>query len=260
MFQALMKQGIRRMGIIHAIDPADGLIGQFRNAHAPVFDTVVLDCHQPVFARIVAEAGGGDHMRSVGIRAEDDSVEFNLMKEGVLDEIGEFITELFKTDLDRILGLFYFAYHPQVARHMSGGHRFMSLAGSLSVLRGNFAGGGGNCGYHSRAFAGLASHLKINGQPLKAHTVGIYGHVISAVGWRGSKALMDADAGHFMLTPDGSDLATIEEFRTNPGVLTTAGPGDLARYFTFDFNHTAGYPGIVDKQFPGVFPPGAPKA
>lgn len=194
------------------------------------------------------------------IRAEDDSVEFNLMKEGVLDEIGEFIRGLFDTNLNRILGLFYFAYHPQVARHMSGGHRFMNLAGPLSVLRGNFAGGGGNCGYHSRAFAGLASHLKINGQPLKAHTVGIYGHVISAVEWRGSKALMDADVGHFMLTPDGSDLATIEEFRTNPGVLTTAGPGDLARYFTFDLDHTAGYPGIRDEQFPGVFPPGAPKA
>ena len=194
------------------------------------------------------------------VRSEDGSVEFNLMKEGVLDEMGDTIAGLFDSDLDRILGMFYLAQDPQMARHMSGGHRFMSGAGPLSVLRGNLAGGGGNCGYHSRAFAGMASHLKINGKRLRAHTVGIYGHVITAVEWRGSKALMDADVGHFFLTADGTDLATIEEFRNNPGVLTTAGPGELARYFTFDYAHTLSRPFMADEHFVGVFPPGAPKA
>ena len=194
------------------------------------------------------------------IRAEDGSVKFNLMRPGVLDEMGEYIAGLFDTDLDRILGMFYLCYHPQVGRHMSGGHRFMSMAGPLSILRGNFAGGGGNCGYHSRAFSGMAAHLEINGRKLEAHTVSIYGHAISAVEWQGSKALMDADVGHFMLTPDGTGLATIEEFRANPNVLTTAGPGELAIYFSFDLTHTSGNPGMTDEQFPGVFPPGAPKA
>ena len=194
------------------------------------------------------------------IRAEDGSVKFNLMRPGVLDEMGEYIAGLFDTDLDRILGMFYLCYHPQVGRHMSGGHRFMSMAGPLSILRGNFAGGGGNCGYHSRAFSGMAAHLEINGRKLEAHTVSIYGHAISAVEWQGSKALMDADVGHFMLTPDGTGLATIEEFHANPNVLTTAGPGELAIYFSFDLTYTSGYPGMTDEQFPGVFPPGAPKA
>jgi hypothetical protein len=71
---------------------------------------------------------------------------------------------------------------------------------------------------------------------------------------------MDADVGHFMLTPDGTDLPTIEEFRANPAVLTTAGPGDLARYFTFNLEQVAAASGINDAQFRGVFPPGAPKA
>lgn len=211
----------------------------------------------PRFQRLTTRDGAASDFV---LRAEDGCVEFNLMRPGVLDQMAEFITGRFDNNLDRMLGMFYLAYAPSVARHLSGGHRFMTGAGPLSILRGNFAGAGGNCGFHSRAFAGMVSHLCIGGRPVAAHTVGVTGHVITAVEWQGHKALMDADVGHFMLTPDGTGLATIEEFRANPGVLTTAGPGDLARYFTIDLAHVAAYPGIRDDQFPGVFPPGGPKA
>jgi hypothetical protein len=194
------------------------------------------------------------------LRAEDGSVEFNLMQAGVLDRMGEYVAGLFDNDLDRVLGVFYLSYHPAVARHMSWGHRIMQGAGPLTVIRGNFAGGGGNCGYHARAFAGMAAHLRLGGKPLAAHTVGIWGHVVAAVGYHGGKVLLDPDVGHFLMTPDGSDLATIEEFRANPSLLTTAGPDDLARLYTFDDARVRDYPGIRDEEFQGVWPPGAPKA
>jgi len=194
------------------------------------------------------------------LRAEDGTAEFNLMVPGVLDRMAEFVAERFDNDVDRLLGLYFLSYAPSVARHISWGHRIMTGAGPLSVMRGNFAGGGGNCGYHSRVFAGMAAHLRIQGKPLPAHTVGIWGHVVSAVGWRGSKVLMDADAGHFMMTPDGRDLATIEEFRANPDVLCTAGPDDLARFYTMNDGYVLLHPSIRDEEFKGVFPPGAPKA
>ncbi|MBI2190475.1 MAG: hypothetical protein HYU36_00655 [Planctomycetes bacterium] len=211
----------------------------------------------PVFRRLTTRDGAASDFV---LRAEDGCVEFNLMRPGVLDEMAHFISTRFETDVDRLLGLFYLAYAPTVARHLSGGHRFMKGAGPLSVLRGNFAGGGGNCGFHARAFAGMAAHLRVQDQLLRAHTVAVRGHVITAVSWRGSKTLLDADVGHFLLTADGRDFPTLEEIRSGAALLSTAGPGDLARYLTFQLEVVAAAPGIRDEQFPGVFPPGAPKA
>jgi len=211
----------------------------------------------PQFQRLTTRDGAASDFV---LRAEDGSVEFNLMEAGVLDRMAEYVHALFDNDVDRILGICYLSHAPDVARHMSGGHRIMNGAGPLSVMRGNFAGGGGNCGYHSRVFAGMAAHLRIGGKPLTAHTVAIWGHCIAAVSHRGTQVLMDADVGHFMMTPDGTDLATIEEFRVNPSTLCTAGPGDIARYYTVNEARERAQPSISDHEFAGVFPPGAPKA
>jgi len=211
----------------------------------------------PRFRRLTTRDGAaGDFL----LRAEDGSVEFDLMRPGVLDAMGGYIEGLFDSDLDRILGMFYLAYHPAVARHMSGGYRIMEKAGPLSILRGNFAGGGGNCGYHSRAFAGMLSHLKINGEPLRAHTVTVKGHVITGFPWRGSVVLMDADAGHFFLTGDGRDLATIDDLRSGAPLLHTAGSGDFVRYLTFHDGAVRARRHVPDEDWLGVFPPGGPKA
>ncbi len=194
------------------------------------------------------------------LRAADESVAFNLMKAGVLDEIGDYIVGLFDNDVDRILGMYFFGYNPSVLRHMSAGHRIMNLAGPLSIIRGNFAGGGGNCGYHSRGFAGLISHLKIDGKPLVGHTVSIRGHVISGFHWRGSTALIDNDVGHFMLTADGTDFPTIDDMRTGPDIIGTANGGDVVRYFTFHDGSIRARRQVPDEGWMGCFPPGAPKA
>jgi len=192
------------------------------------------------------------------VRAEDGSVEFNLMHPGVLGQMAQYIESLYDNDVDRVLGALYFSYHPAIGRHMSMGHRYNKGCGPLSIMRLNFAGGGGNCGFHSRLFTGVASHLTIGGERLTAHTVGVWGHCIAAVGWRGSKSLIDADVGHFFLTADGTDLITIDEMRRGDPVITTAGPGELGRYLTFADEHTREYPTTVIDTFTGVFPPGAP--
>lgn len=210
----------------------------------------------PKFQRLTTRDGAPSDFF---LRAEDGSVEFNLMEEGALDKMTEYIDRRFDNDLDRALGLFYLGQHPAILRHMSGGHRLMDGCGPLSVMRGNFAGGGGNCGFHSRAFGGMAAHVKRNGQYRIGHTVGIYGHVISAMEWGASKALLDADVGHILLTPDGTSLATLDDFRELGAVLTTAGPGDLARYFSFHLESTRRQRRIEENNFGGVFPAGAPR-
>ncbi|MBI4023508.1 MAG: hypothetical protein HY360_00910 [Verrucomicrobia bacterium] len=213
--------------------------------------------HLPQFRRLTTRDGAASDFV---LRAEDGSVEFNLMQTGVLDRMGESIAGLFENDLDRILGMYFLSHAPPVARHISWGHRILEGADPLSVIRGNFAGGGGNCGYHSRVFGGMAAHLKLNGKNLIAHgSVSVFGHVISAVERRGSKAIMDADVGHFMLTSDGGDLATLEEFRANPDILATAGPGDLARYYTVNDEAVRIRSGMFGQSVKGMFPPGAPQ-
>jgi len=190
------------------------------------------------------------------LRAEDGSVEFNLMQQGVLDRIGEYVSGLYDNDVDRILGIYFLSYAPSVGRHNSAGHRILNGAGPLSIIRGNFAGGGGNCGYHARLFAGMANHLRIGGKPLVTQPVELWGHAVTALGWRGSQVVMDADVGHFMMKPDGTDLATIEEFRSDPSILSTAGPGEIGRYCTFR-DDAVRRPGR-EQIYEGVFPPGAP--
>jgi|GEM_PF-6419184 len=193
------------------------------------------------------------------IEAEDGSVTFNLMESGVLDQMCQYIHDRFNNNLDRLLGLLMFNYAPNVLRHMSGGHRFMDGAGPLSIFRGNHAGAGGNCGYHSRAFAGLLAHMKIDGERIKANSCGVWGHAISAFQHRDSIVYIDGDVGHVMLTDDGKDIATIADLRKNPAIPTTANAGELMRYFTADEVHQLCRGVINEDVFKGVFPAGAPK-
>lgn len=210
----------------------------------------------PDFERVTTRDGAASDFV---IRAKDGSVEFNLMKEGTLYRMAEYVQEKFDNDVDRILGLFFLGHHPAVLRHMSFGHRLMNGASPLSVMRGNFAGGGGNCGFHSRAFAGMLAHMTLGGEPLVGHTLGIFGHSVNAFGWNGSKVIIDNDVGHFMLLPDGSDFATIDHFGRDLNLLTTAGPVDIARYFTFNRDSLPKQETIMNIEWPGSFPPGAPK-
>jgi hypothetical protein len=84
------------------------------------------------------------------------------------------------------------------------------------------------------------------------------GHNVSVVAWQGSKALMDADVGHVFLSPDGAGLATIDDFRAGAPILSTAGPGDLGRYFAFQEGRVRHQLAADYEAFVGVFPPGAP--
>lgn len=211
----------------------------------------------PEFDRLTTRDGAeGDFV----IRARDGSIEFNFMQPGVLDAMARYIEQLFDNDLDRLLGIYFLSYHPAVARHLSTGHRFNDGCGPLSLIRLYHAGGGGNCGFHSRVFAGMAAHLKLKQKRIVAHTVPISGHVISAVEWDGSKALLDADVGHLIFSADGEGLASIELLRDREPVLTTAGEGDLARYFTFSYDAVRRMASIDDEDFAGVFPSGGPRA
>jgi hypothetical protein len=209
----------------------------------------------PAFQRLTTRDGAPSDFV---VRAEDGSVQFDFMQAGILDQMVDYVTRVFDNDLDRLLGLFFLSHNPAVARHSSGGHRFMAGAGPLSLIRAYFAGGGGNCSPHACVFSGMASRLRIGGAPLLTHQTGIVGHNVSVVAWQGSKALMDADVGHVFLSPDGAGLATIDDFRAGAPILSTAGPGDLGRYFAFQEGRVRHQLAADYEAFVGVFPPGAP--
>jgi len=213
----------------------------------------------PEFDRLTTRNGAASDFV---LRAQDGSIEFNLMQAGVLDQMARWIENTFDNDVDRVLGMFFLKLNPAVCRHASGGHRIVAGFNGLSLIRANFAGGSGNCGYNSVVFAVMASHLRLDGQPNEpfvAHTGAVWGHVISGFAWHGSKVLIDADVGHFMLTEDGTDFATVDRFKEDARVLTTAGSGELGRYYTANEAAIRRATGLTDASHPCVFPPGAPK-
>lgn len=193
------------------------------------------------------------------LQAEDHSAEFDLMAPDVLDRMAAYIEKRFDSDFERLLALYCFDLQPAVGRHNSGGHHLMVRADPLSILRGNFAGAGGNCGFRAALFAGLVSSLHAGGQTLSARTISIWGHVITSVKWNGSRALLDNDVGHLFFTADGRDFASIEEFRSNPWLLTTAGPGEIGRYYTFgEDDARSDAPGFGGTTSCGRFPIASP--
>lgn len=211
----------------------------------------------PNFKRLTTRQGAPSDFF---LRAEDGSAEFNLMKPGVMQEMADYVGGRFDNDLDRILGIWLFGHAPFLGRHMSFGHHLMVGVDPLSLIRGNFAGAGGNCGFHSRLFGGLACHLKLGGKPMPAHgSVAIWGHVISAIAVRGGKAIVDGDVGHVFLTRDGRNIATIDDLRRDLNILTTAGPGELGRYFHRDDGNIGLPRTMLGEKWAGSFPAGAPQ-
>ncbi len=188
------------------------------------------------------------------LEAEDGSVEWNLMKPDALDQMARYIAERFDTDFDRLLGILFLACHPGIKRHQSAGHRFLAGAGPISVLRASFAGFAGNCASSALVFAGLADRLHLGGKKLGTHPRGLFDHVVTVVNWGEKHILLDADLGNFHLKADGHDFATIEDFRDGAEILSTAGPGDRARYYLFNFYRTAHQKPFDYLPYPGVFP------
>ncbi|MHC4871624.1 MAG: hypothetical protein ACYTFY_07255 [Planctomycetota bacterium] len=195
------------------------------------------------------------------IKSKDGSVEFNFMEEGVLEKMARWIEGLFDNDVDRVLGMLYLCHNPAVARHMSSGHRYNKGSGPLNLIRLNFAGGGGNCGFHSRIFAGMAARLKLGGERLVAHTTGVYGHCISAFAWRGSKVLIDADVGHFFLNEDGSDFITIDEMQAGLPMISTASSAEFGRYLVANaVSLKEAFSILIDEPYyNGIWPENAPR-
>lgn len=208
----------------------------------------------PDLVRLTTRDGAASDFVIAGPNGEPT---FNLMAPDALDQIGAWIAARHAADLDRILALFVLNQHPAVLRHMSAGRHFFLGCGPLSIVRANFAGGGGNCGFHGRGFTGLAMHLPLSdGSRLVSQNVAVQGHVISRVTFPdGATAILDPDVGHVILSADRTRLATIEEVQSEPWSLcTTAGPGDLARYLTFLPDEARHRPIVTESAFPGRFP------
>jgi hypothetical protein len=155
------------------------------------------------------------------LAAEDGSVRFDLMQEGVMLRIADWLFGRFDSDVDRMLGATYFVHQRSVTCH-SGFLSGMGPMTSLSVLRR----GGGLCDSRAQVLGSILSLMKCEamGKPYHTHCLGLKGHVVSAVEAvaepKGPEDhwVLDPDVGVFYFTWDNSRFVTLGELRRERGL------------------------------------------
>ncbi len=150
--------------------------------------------------------------------AHSGSLSFDLMEEGAIQDIADWLYGLFDNDTDRMLAAIFFVHQRTVTRH-SGSLSRLGTMTPLSILRR----GGGLCDSRAQALAGILSRMTrdATGQPFRCHCLGLKGHVVCAVEavpepedvtehW-----VLDPDVGMFYFTRDNTRLATLGELRSD---------------------------------------------
>lgn len=89
------------------------------------------------------------------IEAVDGSIEFDLMQDGVMQTIADWLCSLYDNDIDRVIGSTFFMAQQAVYVYASRRAHFAALLDPLSNLRL----GGGMCGEFSRAHVGVLSRM-----------------------------------------------------------------------------------------------------
>jgi len=186
------------------------------------------------------------------IESTDGSVAFNLMQPGVLQEIADWLYGLFDNDADRLLGATMFVHQRSVTRH--SGHNPAGATGPLSLLRGGTC----LCGDRANVLSGILSHMRCDrtGRNFEAYTLGMYGHVVTAVAHQGDFIVLDPDTASLFFSPDHSRPATLTELRTCQDVVMTGCV--YTRRHGHDFYYQAYHQRVQPFRRSGIWPDGAP--
>jgi hypothetical protein len=180
----------------------------------------------PVFQRLTTREGAPSDFT---LNAEDDSIQFNLMDEDILDQIGKWLAKVFPSDTDRLLGAAYFIHQRSVTRHAGVRSPFVGDLSPETILRV----GGSLCGTRSTLLNGLLSRTCCTATdlPFRPFLLGLSGHVVTAVevwpgylegykplesgkdAWADQVLVLDPDVGGMFLTKDASRIATLAEMR-----------------------------------------------
>ncbi len=180
----------------------------------------------PVFQRLTTREGAPSDFT---LNAEDDSIQFNLMDEDILDQIGKWLMKIFPSDTDRLLGAAYFIHQRSVTKHAGVRNHFVGDMSPETILRI----GGSLCGTRSVLLNGLLSRTccSATDSPYRPFLLGLSGHVVTGIevwpgylegykpletgadAWADKILVLDPDVGGMFLTKDGSRIATLGEMR-----------------------------------------------
>ena len=131
---------------------------------------------QPLFGRLTTrQKAKGDFI----VKALDGSVEFDLMADGFLAKIANWLCDIYTTDEDRLTGLAYLLSQQAVLSYSAARDAFAYQLNAASILRC----GGALCASYGKVFAAIAS--KINsaktGKFFNARGLMLKGHSMATV-------------------------------------------------------------------------------
>lgn len=157
------------------------------------------------------------------IEAVDGSIFFDLMQDGVMQKIANWLCSLYDNDIDRVIGSAFFMAQQAVYVYASRRAHFAALLDPLSNLRL----GGGMCGEFGRAHVGLLTHMNslTTGDRFRARKINVGGHALTTVWMFDRWVLLDP------MTPnvkaffhrDHQTLASGQDLRHDPTLITYNG-------------------------------------
>ncbi|NCO35570.1 MAG: hypothetical protein AUJ92_05715 [Armatimonadetes bacterium CG2_30_59_28] len=200
------------------------------------------------------------------LESTDGDIVFNLMVEGVMGRIAEYLEQRFDETMNLLLGALCFVQQKSVTNYTlatpfpCAGESSLfpreRATNPLSIIR---FGGGAACA-RATALQGIirCMHNPKTREKFTAQMVQIGEHVaVAAVQRRNSFILLDPTSGVFFLLPDHTDFATADEVHANEGILADGAAGLEDLFRTLDLNALRQVP-LKASESEGTFPENAP--
>jgi len=210
----------------------------------------------PEFSRLGTAEGAESEFV---LAAVDGSVRFDLTEDGVIQKMADWLTGLFDTDIDRMLGATFFVHQRTVTCH-SG---FLAHTGPMNPLS-TLRRGGGLCDSRAQVLAGILSRMtrEGTGEAYRCQCLGLKGHVVCAVAAvpepKGAADywVLDPDVGMFYFTRDNTRFATLGELRRDRWLSYRMNFNNIRHSHEFYFNTEHQF--TYEWEHTPVWPPDAP--
>ncbi|KKN68311.1 hypothetical protein LCGC14_0452680 [marine sediment metagenome] len=189
---------------------------------------------QPLLRRRTTRQGAPSDFT---IEAVDGSIEFDLMQDGVMQTIADWLCSLYDSDIDRVIGSTFFMAQQAVYVYASRRAHFAALLDPLSNLRL----GGGMCGEFARSHVGVLSRMTSVGTGNRFHArkvnLGGGGHALTTVRMFDRWVLLDPTPPNVkaFFHRDHQTLASGQDLQLDPtliaynGSTLTKPPGPLVQ-------------------------------
>ncbi|MHC4984785.1 MAG: DOMON domain-containing protein [Planctomycetota bacterium] len=175
---------------------------------------------QPLLRRRTTRQGAPSDFT---IEAVDGSVQFDLMRDGVMQAIADWLCSLYDNDIDRVIGSTFFMSQQAVYVYASRRAHFAALLDPLSNLRL----GGGMCGEFARPHVGVLSRMTsaTTGERFRARKANIGGHALTAVRMFDRWVLLDPTPPNVkaFFRRDHQTLASGQDLRADPELIAYNG-------------------------------------